>query len=99
MYDHHKIIDALPPGSSSAPATRRLIEGYAAEIAARREQLLEDHSLYQVKLDDLRELDPADFTGLTKLYRAHLGQIELLLKEFDRPAAQPRPARQDQSQA
>ncbi|CAN0472979.1 unnamed protein product, partial [Phaeothamnion confervicola] len=56
-----------------------LIEGYAAEIAARREQLLEDRALYRVKLDDLRELDPADFTGLSKLYRVHLGQIEQLL--------------------
>lgn len=89
MIDHNKIITALPPGSSCAPATRRLIEGYAAEIAARRAQLLEDRALYGGKLDDLRELDPADFTGLTKLYRAHLSQIELLLKEFDRPVDAP----------
>ena len=86
MIEHHKIITALPPGSSCAPATRRLIEGYTAEIAARRAQLLEDRALYQIKLDDLRELDPADFTGLSKLYRAHLGQIEQLLKEFDQSA-------------
>jgi len=86
MRDHTKLITAQPPGSTCAPATRRLIEGYAAEIAARRTQLLEDRALYRLKLDDLRELDPTDFTGLTKLYRAHLGQIELLLKEFDRPA-------------
>lgn len=86
MPNHQKIIAALPPGSSCAPATRRLIEGYAAEIAARRAQLLEDRALYRAKLDDLRDLDPSDFTGLTKLYRAHLGQIEWLLKEFDRPA-------------
>lgn len=86
MNDHNKIISDLPPGSSSAPATRRLIEGYAAEIAARRQQLLDDRALYRVKLDDLYELDPSDFTGLTKLYRAHLAQIELLLKEFERAA-------------
>ncbi len=86
MTDHNRIITARPPGSSCAPATRRLIEGYAAEIAARREQLLDDHALYSIKLNDLRELDPANFTGLSKLYRAHLSQIELLLKEFDRPA-------------
>ena len=35
MIEHNSIITALPPGSSCAPATRRLIEGYAAEIAAR----------------------------------------------------------------
>ena len=86
MVEPNKIITALPPGSSCAPATRRLIEGYAAEIAARRQQLLEDRALYRAKLGDLRELDPTDFTGLSKLYRAHLSQIELLLKEFDRPA-------------
>ena len=85
MRDHNKLITALPPGSTCAPATRRLIEGYAQEIAARRAQLLEDRAVYRIKLEDLRELDPSDFTGLTKLYRAHLGQIELLLKEFDRP--------------
>lgn len=88
MNNHDKIIASLPPGSSCAPATRRLIEGYAAEIAARLDQLLADRKLYRSKLDDLRELDPADFTGLTKLYRAHLFQIELLLKEFDRPPRQ-----------
>ena len=86
MIEHNSIITALPPGSSCAPATRRLIEGYAAEIAARREQLIEDSALYQVKLDDLRELDPDDFTGLSKLYHVHLSQIEQLLKEFDHPA-------------
>ena len=37
MIEHNSIITALPPGSSCAPATRRLIEGYAAEIAARRD--------------------------------------------------------------
>jgi hypothetical protein len=99
MRDHHKIIDALPPGSSCAPATRRLIEGYAAEIAARHAQLLEDRDLYRSKLDDLRELDPADFTGLTKLYRAHLGQIEVLLKEFERPALKDTSATRKLSQA
>ena len=87
MVDHNKIITALPPGSSCAPATRRLIEGYAAEIAARREQLLQDRNLYHMKLEDLRELDPADFTGLTKLYHAHLSQIDLLLQEFDPPCS------------
>ena len=80
MYDQHK---QLPPGSSTAPATQRLIEGYAAEIAARHAQLVEDRALYQGKLADLGELDPLDFTGLAKLYRAHLVQIEALLKEFD----------------
>ena len=88
MRNLNKLIIAQPPGSTCAPATRRLIEGYALEIAARRAQLLEDRVLYRSKLDDLGELDPSDFTGLTKLYRAHLSQIELLLKEFDRPAKQ-----------
>jgi hypothetical protein len=89
MFDHQKTLTALPPGSSSAPATRRLIAGYVAEISERRQQLLADRALYRDKLDSLRELDPLEFTGLPKLYRAHLAQIEALLEEFDTPAEHP----------
>ena len=89
MIDQQKFINTRPPGSSLAPATGRLIEGYVAEIAARHQQLLADRALYLVKLDCLAELDPGEFTGLTKLYRAHLVQIEALLKEFEPLAEDP----------
>ena len=83
MIDQQKFIKTRPPGSNLAPATRRLIEGYAEELAARHQQLLADRALYRAKLDCLAELDPGEFTGLPKLYRAHLIQIEALLKEFE----------------
>ena len=83
MIDQQKFISTRPPGSSLAPATHRLIEGYAEELAARHQQLLADRGLYRLKLDCLAELDPREFTGLTKLYRAHLVQIEALLEEFE----------------
>ena len=65
------------------PATQRLIESYAAEIQFRRNQLLDDLAIYEGKLRDLDQLDPLDFTGLGKLYRSPITQIEALLTEFD----------------
>ena len=65
------------------PATQRLIDSYATEIQFRRNQLLDDLAIYESKLRDLDQLDPLDFTGLGKLYRAHVTQIETLLTEFD----------------
>ena len=83
MIDQRKFISGRPPGSSLAPAIRRLIAGYVDELAARRQQLLADRALYRIKLDYLAEVDPREFTGLTKLYRAHLVQIDVLLKAFE----------------
>ena len=65
------------------PATQRLIDSYATEIQFRRNQLLDDLAIYECKLRDLDQLDPLDFTGLGKLYRSHVTQIETLLTEFD----------------
>ena len=73
-----------PLGRSTTTVTERLIAGYTAEIAARRRQLCADLLLYRRRLIDLAELDAQDLTGLTRLYRAHESQIEVLLKEFDR---------------
>lgn len=59
-----------------------LVDAYAAELEARRVQLQADLDDYQRKLVDLSELDPLDFTGLTKLYSEHVRQIESLLLEL-----------------
>lgn len=60
----------------------RLIGAYDAEIAARKNRLLEDLNTYESKLHDLRQLDPLDFTGLQHLYGAHVSQIRQLLESF-----------------
>jgi hypothetical protein len=59
-----------------------LVASYTEELEARRQQLCEDHGFYRTKLADLAKLDPLDFTGLAKLYRAHVSHIEALLAEF-----------------
>jgi hypothetical protein len=79
-------LDSVETGSQP---TQRLIDGYAAELAARRLQLEDDLSVYRSKLRDLGQLDPLDFTGLGKLYRAHVAHIEVLLQEFDGVGATP----------
>lgn len=71
------------PSTSTLTVTQRLIEGYTAEIEARRLQLNEDLALYRRRLGDLAQLDPLDFTGLAQLYRTHVSQIEALLQGFD----------------
>ena len=63
--------------------TQALIDGYTRELEARRESLLDDVAIYRLKLHDLNELDPLDFTGLGKLYRSHIAHAEALLNEFD----------------
>ena len=68
-----------PPTHSA----QHLVNAYAAEIRERRDQLLDDLAIYESKLRDIDQLDPLDFTGLGKLYRAHVIQIKNLLKEFD----------------
>lgn len=68
---------------SVSPATQLLIDDYQTEIDERRNQLLDDLAIYESRVRDLDELDPLDFTGLGKLYRAHVAQIEELLKGFD----------------
>ncbi len=68
--------------TASTANNQNLVDGYAAEIAARYAQLEADLSLYTAKLGDLKQLDPLDFTGLAKLYRTHVEHIEALLQEF-----------------
>jgi len=67
---------------------RDTIAAYRNEIAARKSQLLDDLSIYQGKLSDLKRLDPLDFTGLQYLYTAHVRHIENLLCEFDGPVSE-----------
>ena len=81
MHDEPEL--KLQTITMTAPATQTLIDGYAAEIAARQTQLRDDRSVYLSKLADLAQLDPLDFTGLAQLYRAHVSHIDALLKEFD----------------
>jgi hypothetical protein len=74
---------ALQIVTDTAQPQQTLVDGYAAELDARRAQLREDLAHYRAKLRDLNQLDPLDFTGLAKLYRAHVAHIEALLDEFD----------------
>ena len=71
-----------------AIATRRLINEYDAEIAARRAQLHADRALYRAKLTELEAQENGQADPLGQLYRAHLHAIEALLAdfEFERPA-------------
>jgi len=79
----------LQLASEASQPSRSLVDGYVAELAARRLQLQDDLALYRSKLVDLNQLDPLDFTGLGKLYRAHVSHIEVLLDEFDGADALP----------
>lgn len=71
-----------------AIATRRLINEYDAEIAARRAQLHADRALYRAKLTELEAQENGQADPLGQLYRAHLHAIEALLADFEfkRPA-------------
>ncbi|MGB1882454.1 MAG: hypothetical protein ACPHUF_01000 [Gammaproteobacteria bacterium] len=64
---------------SNALAT--LVDAYDCELAARREQLRHDLSSYQARLCELRKADPADKSGLQRLYATHVCEIEKLLAE------------------
>lgn len=88
MSDPREKLALRLAGSMSQPS-RNLVDGYVAELAARRLQLVDDLALYRAKLVDLEQLDPLDFTGLGKLYRAHVMHIEALLEEFDGAGALP----------
>ena len=68
-----------------APA-QALVDCYVAEIAARCAELGSDLALYLGKVADLMQLDPQDATGVGKLYRAHIGHLETLLREFAQTA-------------
>ena len=82
MHDPTDNLELQAVDASIQPM-QRLVDGYAAELAARRRQLEDDFAIYSAKLRDLDQLDPLDFTGLGKLYRAHVAHIEALLQEFD----------------
>lgn len=71
------------PTPASQPTLSALVDAYDAELVARRRQLHSDRADFEQRLADLTLLDPADTTGLQNLYRAHIGQINLLLSEFD----------------
>lgn len=81
MYDSSHSHESEPrrQGGVRAPS---LVEDYAAELAARYAELHADLALYRGKLDDLRQLDPLDFTGLGSLYHRHVEHLEALIEEF-----------------
>lgn len=81
MYDNSDQSEARLVTVNTA-TNQTLVDGYAAEIAARQAQLQDDLGLYTAKLGDLKQLDPLDFTGLGKLYSSHVEHIEALLGEF-----------------
>ena len=76
------VLQLAQPSTHQSHALAHLVDAYAAELEARRVQLQADLDDYQRKLDDLRDLDPHDFTGLSKLYSEHVRQIETLLLEL-----------------
>jgi len=63
-----------------------IVAHYTAEIDERRRQLQLELGHFESKLADLQQLDPLDFTGLSKVYRDHAGHIRRLLTEFDQAA-------------
>lgn len=73
--------------SPSKNAWPGLINAYDAELNARHQQLLDDRSVYLSKISQLRKLDASDSSGLQKIYRLHVEQIDQLLAEFDPLAA------------
>ena len=71
----------------SAEQTANDFDHAAEKVVELGNQLLDDLAIYESRVRDLDELDPLDFTGLGKLYRAHVAQIEELLKGFDDDAS------------
>jgi hypothetical protein len=49
------------------------------ELGERRRQLCDDLEYFELKLKELDKLDPLDFTGLSKIYVKHAGNIRSLL--------------------
>ena len=83
MRDHLSELQLETVETIPTHSAQHLVNGYAAEIRERRDQLLDDLAIYESKLRDTDHLDPLDFTGLGKLYRGHVIQIRNLLEEFD----------------
>ena len=54
-----------------------------ALLGARRDEYRADLAWYSRKLRDLRALDPADRTGLRRLYRLHVRRLRRLLARLD----------------
>jgi hypothetical protein len=65
-----------------------LVAYYTAEIDYRRHQLADELQHFEMKLRDLAELDPLDFTGLAKINREHAHHIRGLLAGFDAPGVE-----------
>lgn len=60
-----------------------VVAGYTEELRQRRQQLCDDLAYFEIKLQDIEQLDPLDFTGLVKVYSEHARHIRALLDEFD----------------
>ena len=68
--------------SRSTQSLARTVELCDALLASRESDLLSDLDYYTRKLRDLTALDPADRTGLRRLYRQHVRHIGSLLTQF-----------------
>jgi hypothetical protein len=84
MLDDNEIRLQLVVDDTQAPTPLAdIVRQYADEIDQRRRQLCDDLADYESKLEDLRQLDPLDFTGLAKIYRGHTSHIRKLLNAID----------------
>lgn len=72
-------------------ALTRLVETYDGELEARRTDLARNRDVYRARLATLADLDPNDCSGLSRLYREHVRQIECLLLAFAENTANRRP--------
>lgn len=68
-------------------ALTRLVQTYDGELEARRLDLARNRDAYRARLATLADLDPTDCSGLSRLYREHVRQIEHLLLTFAEDAA------------
>ena len=84
MHDETKLqLMLVADNSERIVPLANLVAHYTAEINERRRQLRDELSYFETKLRDLEQLDPLDFTGLTKINREHATHIRRLLSGFD----------------
>ena len=70
---------------TDATALERLIDDYSAKIDQQHQHLSEELAYFQAKIRELQSIDPADNTGLGRLYRGHERRISALLDRIQLP--------------
>lgn len=84
MYDETKSrLQLVCDNSEPIAPLAELVARYSNELEQRRSQLRGELAHFELKLGDLKQLDPSDFTGLSKVYEKHANHIRRLLSEFD----------------